>query len=50
VTISKVDLTTVKMDIFATATKMGAVEYRNTGLTTETAGAKSLLTGLFTII
>jgi type VI secretion system secreted protein VgrG len=50
VTVSKVDLTTIKMDIFATATKMGSVEYRNTGLTTETAGAKSLLTGLLTII
>jgi type VI secretion system secreted protein VgrG len=50
VAISKADLSAIKTDIFGTQAKIGATEYKNTGLTTETAGAKSLLAGLFTII
>ncbi|ARP92350.1 type VI secretion protein Vgr [Bordetella genomosp. 9] len=50
VAISKVDLNAVKMDVFATATKIGGIEYRNNGLAAESAGAKSLLAGLVTIL
>ncbi|ANN74389.1 type VI secretion system Vgr family protein [Bordetella bronchialis] len=50
VAVSKADLSAIKTDIFGFSSKIGAAEYKNNGLATETAAAKNLLTGLFTII
>jgi type VI secretion system secreted protein VgrG len=50
VTVSKADVSAIKTDIFGMSSKIGATEYKNSGLASESAAAKNLLAGLFTII